>query len=69
MSVLGHRSTKYPQFITKYHLKSGFEGKLTTHRCQNGVGCQTGEWYCLGRQFTHFIESDDHLFSIKPGSI
>ena len=44
------RPQKYtlPFNIRRYHAKSGFEGKLTTHRCQNG------EWHCYGQQFSYF---------------
>ena len=45
-----------PFNITIYHAKSGFEGKYTTHRCQNG------EWLCLVDNFHIFRESDDHFY-------
>ena len=34
--------------IRRNYLKSGFEGKLTTYRCQKNV------WHCFMRQFSHF---------------
>ena len=34
--------------IARYCRKSGFEGKFTTH------GCQNDECHCLNQQFLHF---------------